>query len=354
MFEKKYFEMRLESIGGLGANLAGKLLGELGAVYLGFNAASFAEYGSEKRGSPVKSYVRYSDRGVEIRINSPVTKPDILVVFHENLAGKHGIMTGVSEKTKVIVNTDKNAEFIRDKLKMHSGELYCIDALGLAMKNKTRVNMVLIGAVAKASGFMPIEKVNELIKETIGKKYPLSLKSNLAGILSGYENALPVKIDDDGKYPYVPYQEIKREWGYENAPIGGVNPAFGSSVSNDLTASREGYVPLFDKEKCINCGLCDTTCPDMVYQFVMGEYKGRKSVVNLGPDYTYCKGCMRCVEVCPTHAITSGVERESEDYMKKTNVKNVELNIDPGSLEIDKVGQNSWVESVSYTVNSTE
>ena len=29
-----YYEIRLESIGGLGANLCGKMLGELGAVYL--------------------------------------------------------------------------------------------------------------------------------------------------------------------------------------------------------------------------------------------------------------------------------------------------------------------------------
>lgn len=33
--ENGYYEMRLESIGGLGANLCGKLLGELGAAYLG-------------------------------------------------------------------------------------------------------------------------------------------------------------------------------------------------------------------------------------------------------------------------------------------------------------------------------
>ena len=44
--ELGYYEMRLESIGGLGANLCGKLLGELGAVQLGLNAASFSSYGS--------------------------------------------------------------------------------------------------------------------------------------------------------------------------------------------------------------------------------------------------------------------------------------------------------------------
>ena len=65
-------------------------------------------------------------------------------------------------------------------------------------------------------------------------------------------------------------------WGYANAPIGGVNPRIGSTVSNDLTASREGYIPLFIQEKCINCGLCDTACPDMVFQFAPGTYRGKK------------------------------------------------------------------------------
>ena len=39
--ENGCYEMRLESIGGLGANLCGKLLGELGAKYLGLNASAF-------------------------------------------------------------------------------------------------------------------------------------------------------------------------------------------------------------------------------------------------------------------------------------------------------------------------
>ena len=41
-YKSKYYAMRLESIGGLGANLCGKLLGELGAIYLGLNASSFS------------------------------------------------------------------------------------------------------------------------------------------------------------------------------------------------------------------------------------------------------------------------------------------------------------------------
>ena len=54
---RDYYEIRLESIGGLGANLCGKLLGELGVKYLDVNSSSFSSYGSEKTGTPVKGYI---------------------------------------------------------------------------------------------------------------------------------------------------------------------------------------------------------------------------------------------------------------------------------------------------------
>jgi len=347
-FDKDFYEIRLESIGGLGANLAGKLLGELGALYLELNASSFASYGSEKRGSPVKSFIRYSKPDKEIRINCPVISPDMLVVFHDRLAGKPLVMAGVSEKTKVIVNSKESPEFIRDRFKMFAGELFVIDALKIAIENKTRINMVLLGAIAKASGFIPLESIESLVSDTLGKKYPKSMEGNLGGIRAGFNNISGVVIENDGKYPFEKYEEVKRLWGYDNAPLGGVNPIFGSSVSNDLSASREGYVPLFDKDKCINCGMCDIYCPDMVFQFVKGEYKGKEAMVNIGPDYRHCKGCLRCVEVCPTKAITFGLE--SENDISKTNVQNVDLLTD--NFNFDDVGANSWVESVSYTANS--
>ena len=59
--DRGYYEIRLESIGGLGANLCGKMLGELGVTCLKLNAASFSSYGSEKRGSPVKAHIRWSE-----------------------------------------------------------------------------------------------------------------------------------------------------------------------------------------------------------------------------------------------------------------------------------------------------
>ena len=59
---KRYYEIRLESIGGLGANLCGKMLGEVGLKYLDVNSISFSSYGSEKTGTPVKGFIRYSKK----------------------------------------------------------------------------------------------------------------------------------------------------------------------------------------------------------------------------------------------------------------------------------------------------
>ena len=342
--ENGYYEMRLESIGGLGANICGKLLGELGAACLGLNAASFSSYGSEKRGSPVKAYVRWSAPEREILHNSPVEHPHLLALFHEALGGKLPVTAGVEESCAVVINTDASPEQTRERLRLAAGTIFCVDALGLALESKSRINMVMLGAVARASGFIPLDAVKLIVTDTLGKKYPALLQANLAGVEQGYTSVRSRHFPKDGKYEPVPYQEAASQWGYENAPLGGINPHFGNMVTNDLSASREGYIPLFLQEKCINCGLCDTTCPDMVFQFLPGEYKGKPAMVNCGLDYHHCKGCLRCVDVCPTGALVAGREREHPE--KKWHHRNKDLIVD--HLKFEEAGANSWVTSESY------
>ncbi len=338
------YEMRLESIGGLGANLCGKLLGELGAAYLGLNAAAFSSYGSEKRGSPVKSYIRWSAPNQEILHNSPVERPNLLVLFHEALSATLPVTAGVKADCTLVINTKSSTKEARERLKLHAGTICCIDALELALKSKSRINMVMLGATAKASGFIPLEAVKAVVTDTLGKKYPAILENNLAGLELGYNSVKSEHFDPDGKYEEVPYKEAKSRWGYKNAPIGGANPHFGSTVSNDLSPSREGFIPLFLPEKCIHCGLCDTTCPDMVFQFLPGEYRGKPTMMNRGLDYHHCKGCLRCVDVCPTGALVSGKEQEHPD--KKWFVRNKDLIAD--KLDFEPAGADPWITSESY------
>lgn len=342
--ENGYYEMRLESIGGLGANLCGKLLGELGSAYLGLNAAAFSSYGSEKRGSAVKSYIRWSEPNKEILHNSPVVNPHLLVLFHEALSKTQPVTAGAKEDCIVVVNTKSKTSETRENLKLYAGTVCCVDALGLALQSKSRVNMVILGAIVKAADFIPLEAVKCLVADTLGKKYPAMLESNLKGVEQGYANVQIQSFKPDGLYEFIPHQRTLSQWGYENAPLGGVNPHFGSTVSNDLSPSREGYIPLFLPEKCIHCGLCDSTCPDMVFQFLPGEYRGKKSMMNRGLDYHHCKGCLRCVDVCPTGALVSGKEIEHPE--KKWFVRNKDLITQ--NIDFEPAGADPWITGESY------
>ena len=379
--ENGYFEIRLESIGGLGANLCGKMLGELGALFLDLNASSFSSYGSEKRGSPVKAFIRWCEGDKPVRINSPVVSPHILAIFHEGLLSTYPVLDGVTQDTRIVLATSLSEKEARERYHITTGTLFCLDALKIAMETKSRINMVMLGAIAGISGFVPLDVAETLCKDTIGKKYPALIDANLAGVRQGFHaaseateqaasnkkapgcapqadglktspadshKASPAGSSRTFSEKDIAAQSTTRQeqyfWGYENAPIGGINPRIGSTVSNNLSPSREGYVPLFLQERCINCGLCDSTCPDQVFQFSPGIYKGRETMVNNGLDYYHCKGCMRCVEICPTNALVEALEAEQKELLHF--LPNQDLL--PDSIQYEKTGANSWITSESF------
>lgn len=310
-FDKKdgYYEIRLESIGGLGANLCGKMLGELGIKYLDLNSASFSSYGSEKTGTPVKGYIRYCRKDKEIRVHSPVVHPDLLVIFHQALTKDESVWEGCGENTDVIIAVEAGQK-TTNRIPVNIRNCYALPAQKIAMETHSRINVVMLGAIAKVMEFAGLKDVKQICRDTLGKKYPDALQGNLEGIERGYKEAALISAGTGEKDKA---KSGSSAWGYDTAPIGGINPRFGSTVVADLSPSRQGYIPVFIKERCINCGLCDSTCPDMVFQFAKGEYKGREMMVNKGLDYYHCKGCLRCVEVCPVNALVRGMEAEHPD-----------------------------------------
>lgn len=326
--ENGYYEIRLESIGGLGANLAGKMLGELGALNMELNASSFSSYGSEKRGSPVRAFVRYREGSEEILRNAPVIRPHLLGIFHEAMARSYPVFAGAFDQTRIVLNTYLGKEEAVRKYGIAQGKLYCLDAGLIARKCKCRLNMVMLGALAAASGFLTLEGLEKLCKESLGKKYPDLLAANLAGIREGHrvikeqigksgeenEDFSAPDVDKLAQSPAGCGLDSMAEpyaGGFQGI-IGGINPMAGNSIQNDLSPGREGYVPVFHPEKCIQCGLCDSACPDMVFRFEPGTWNGKETLVNQGPVYQYCKGCLRCVSVCPTAALTKEEERKEE------------------------------------------
>ena len=359
---QSYYEIRLESIGGLGANLCGKMLGELGVKYLGVNSSSFSSYGSEKTGTPVKGFIRYCKTENEIRVHSPVVEPDLLVIFHQALLKDKSVLKGCKKNTAVIISLEPGRDIYETIKGLNSNNCFGLEGGRIAMETHSRINVVMFGATLKLMGVEDVKLGERICEDALGKKYPEALKNNLEGIRRGYEEVRKLEVAEteasmekeiiDGEEKK--HKKIARnitsgmdndqEWGYRTAPIGGINPRFGSTVILDVSPSRQGYIPLFIKERCINCGQCHSTCPDMVFQFVKGEYKGREMMVNKGLDYYHCKGCLRCVDICPVNALIRGVEAEHPN--KEYFMTNIELIRKPEYYE--EAGPDGYITSESY------
>jgi len=84
---------------------------------------------------------------------------------------------------------------------------------------------------------------------------------------------------------------------YKEMEIGGVLP--GSTGLQFKTGDWRTERPVIDYQKCIDCLICWSLCPDSAI-----KRKGTKVEIN----YDYCKGCGICSVECPVKAIK--MERE--------------------------------------------
>jgi len=321
-----FYEIRMASIGGFGANLAGKIMGEAGILKMGYNGSNFSSYGSEKRGAPVKAFVRFAPANKDIYINSAVERPQLLAVFHEQLIKTVPVLDGVSPDTVIIVNTPKTPDKMRDILKLSSGKLVCIDALKIAMEEGTRVNTALLGTIAKYSGFIPPKAVKDSISRNLGKKYAKLVPPNLKTFDRGYNEGVYKEFKEDGKYKKSAACAAPscQTIGYMNQPIGGTIPVSGTSIQKNLSTSREGWVPVLNKTNCKDCGECDITCPDLCFEWEDGiNALGKEGRVLKRINYQYCKGCLRCTLMCKFNALHGHKEAEVAEEIFKNGFTNV-------------------------------
>lgn len=311
--ELGFFEIRLESIGGLGANLAGKMLAEAGVMGLGYNGMNFSSYGSEKKGSPVKAFVRFCEPDVEVRAHSPIEQPHVVGVFHEALYKTVDVCSGVYPDSIVLVNTTRDFDEVRKDLKMEYGTLALVDALSIAVEEKTKVNTAMLGALFRVCDFLDPEAMKNIIRKTFEKKYPHLVEPNIRTFERGYQEVKFKTYEAPADAQSRAFVRPEPALGYETQPIGGVIVNPGNSILKDLSGSRQGFLPEYHDDKCIHCAACDTVCPDFCFVWEeRPDKKGRPQMFLQGIDYQYCKGCLKCVQACPVEALTD--KREEIGY----------------------------------------
>ncbi len=150
----------------------------------GMHVQAFPEFGPERRGAPIKAYLRFSKEYIYRR--EPVVNPDVVVVADESLLALEDIFDGVGEDTIFVVNIspegkDKKLELVRQRGAKH---IYFVDALSISLEvlKKTVVNTAMVGAFMKAFGSPSVQSV----KNVMGR-FIKDVERNLTTLRIAYE-----------------------------------------------------------------------------------------------------------------------------------------------------------------------
>jgi len=183
MFE----EIRWHGRGGQGAVTSAKILAEA-AHREGKSVQAFAFYGAERRGAPVETYTRISDK--PIKRHSAIYHPTVVAVLDPVLP-KILYLKGISKETRLIVNSNKEIAFPELDCKK-----FWVDATQIAIDLKLRIaesyitNTIMTGAVAKATGLVKLDSLLEAIKSQLNERL---WERNLEAAKRGYNETQSYK-----------------------------------------------------------------------------------------------------------------------------------------------------------------
>ena len=180
----KLVEIRWHGRGGQGAKTASLLLADA-AFNTGKYIQGFPEYGPERMGAPITAYNRISDEPVTIHSN--IYEPDYVVVVDDTLLESVNVTAGLKESGAIVINTTKDADYLKSVLNGYKGSVYTIDARTISVDalGKYFPNTPMLAAIVKVSGIMTDEEfLNDMIgsfKHKFAKK-PEVIEGNMKAI----------------------------------------------------------------------------------------------------------------------------------------------------------------------------
>jgi len=179
----KNFEIIVYGRGGQGAKTCAQLIAE-SALIDGKYIQAFPEYGPERRGAPVRSFVRISDK--PIRIHEPISNPNVVMVLDDNLFSS---ISNLKDFNSIyLINTKKNKDDFKE---IKSKELFTIDGSSISQEliKINNPSTVLIGKLIKITNIVKINSVKDVITKEFEKKGKLEvIKPNIECLEKGYNN----------------------------------------------------------------------------------------------------------------------------------------------------------------------
>lgn len=184
-------EIRIHSLGGQGAVTLIRMLAQAGHKSGKFVQA-FPFFGAERRGAPVKSYLRLDENPIYLR--SQIYEPDLLVMMDRSLI-EVGMREGIKNETVCLINDNEVEE--KEDAKRLGKTMHAIDAISIALdleletEGMPLINLVFIGSIVRLTDIAPMETVMDVIRES----FPESVQDkSMSCALSGFKNVRTVDV----------------------------------------------------------------------------------------------------------------------------------------------------------------
>ena len=316
---------------------------------IGTETSNFAQgyfvYDSKKSGSMTTSHLRFGP--TPIRSSYLITQASFVACHNFNFLEKMNVLEAAMPGAVFLLNSPYAADEVWNKLPKtvqqemlrKKIEFYVIDGYTVARDAGmgTRINTIMQTCFFAISGVLPreeaIEQIKKAIKKTYGKRGEAVVQKNFAAVdaaLAHLEKVeLPSAVSSDfdlvsvisdkaPKFVHDILGQIAAGHG-DSLPVSAI-PAGGAFPTGTAQWEKRNiaqFIPVWDKDLCIQCGKCVMVCPHAVirskvysadiagdapatFQWAKPKWKGMEQdryTLQVAPED--CTGCGVCVEVCP-------------------------------------------------------
>jgi pyruvate-ferredoxin/flavodoxin oxidoreductase len=332
----------LGSDGTVGANKNSiKIIGSETPNY----AQGYFVYDSKKSGSMTTSHLRFGPH--PIRSSYLITQASFVACHNFSFLEKMDVLEAAMPGAVFLLNSPYSAAEVWDYLPKSTQEemlrkkieFYVIDGYKVARDAGmgTRINTIMQTCFFAISGVLPreeaIAQIKKSIQKTYGKRGEAVVQKNFAAVDHALAHLEKVELPSaaSSTFDLIPSISSKAPEFVRNVlgqiagghgdllPVSAI-PAGGAFPTGTAQWEKRNiaqFIPVWDKDLCIQCGKCVMVCPHAVirakvygaelgdkapatFQWAKPKWKGMEQdhyTLQVAPED--CTGCAVCVEVCP-------------------------------------------------------
>ena len=343
---EKNFSFKFWGLGADGTVGANKSAVKIIGDHTDYYAQAYFAYDSKKSGGVTISHLRMGPE--QIKGSYQIKAANFIACHNQSFVDKYDLIGDLKEGGTFLLNTIWSPEELekylpgqlKKKIASKKAKFYTLNAVDIAREIGLggRINMIMQAGFFALSGILPVDDAVKYLKKEVEKSYGNKgqeiVDMNNAAIDKGItminEIAVPASWADapdtiaevDATMPTFVKDVLKKMARQEgnDLPVSVFNGREDGSFPGGTTAwEKRGIaidVPVWEKDKCIQCNQCAYVCPHAVLRptllneeeaanvpagYEMKAATGFKDMqYHLAISGLDCTGCGVCARTCPT------------------------------------------------------